>query len=102
MNLDNLPFNAFDFIFVAILVFGISCGRKWGMSGELISVIAWLAVIFGCALAYEPLATLFSDRTALFSTLTCYIMAYVGAAIVILLICAGLKRVVVGKLIGSD
>jgi uncharacterized membrane protein required for colicin V production len=102
MNLDSLPFNAFDLILVLILIGGIVRGRKQGMSLELMQLVKWLLILFVCAVAYEPIGSFFSGTTSMFSTLACYIMAYTGAALVIVLIFAGLKHSLGGKLIGSD
>src|SRR4051812_4027445 len=102
MSLDFLPFNAFDVILPIVLVIGIYRGRKHGMSGELMPLIKWLAIVFVCAVAYEPIGSLFGETTKLFSTLSCYLMAYVGVALVLVVLCALLKRALGGKLLGSD
>ena len=44
MNLDTLPFNAFDLVLVVVLGLGIYSGRKQGMSGELLPLVKWLAI----------------------------------------------------------
>src|SRR5438093_6856116 len=100
MNMDGLPFNAFDVFLVVILVAGVFKGRKRGMSAELMSLLKWLTILFVCAVAYEPVASLFGQTTTVFSKLACYIMAYVGAALVVALFFAGLNRHFGGKLIG--
>jgi len=102
MSLDALPFNAFDLALVVILGIGIYQGRKEGMSGGLIPLFRWLCIIFVCALAYEPVGQFFNQSTTMFSALSCYLMAYVGAALVIVLSFIGLKRALGGKLLGSD
>jgi uncharacterized membrane protein required for colicin V production len=102
MNLDALPFNTFDVLLVVILGAGLYHGRKAGMSGELLSMAKWLAIVFACAMAYEPLGAYFAQSTDMFSTLSCYLMAYVGSALVIILIFAGISRALGGKLLGSD
>ena len=83
MNLDQLPFNAFDVAVVVILGLGIYYGRRKGMSGELLSVAKWLAILFGCAAVYMPIGSYFATGSSMFSTLACYVMAYAGAALVI-------------------
>jgi uncharacterized membrane protein required for colicin V production len=102
MNLGALPFNAFDLFLVVVLVLGVLHGRKRGMSGELLNLVKWLAILFVCALAYEPLGALFGQTTSLFSTLSCYLVAYVGAALVVVLLFAAVNRSLGGKLTGSD
>src|SRR2546425_722065 len=101
MNLDKLPINVFDLLVLAVLVAGIFRGRKHGMSEELLSLLKWLAVLFVCALAYEPIGQLLQS-TSVFSLLTCYLMAYVAGGLLILALFAGVKRLLGGKLIGSD
>lgn len=101
MSLDNLPFNAFDIILVAVLLAGLTRGRKHGMSEELFSLVKWLVVVFGCAVLYEPLGKLFAQE-CYFSVLTGYLIVYVGAALLILGAFALFKHSVGGKLLGSD
>ncbi len=102
MNPESLPFNAFDVILFVVLVVGIFRGRRHGMSEELMPLITWLAILFICAVAYEPIGSLFTSGTGLFSKLSCYIIAYVGLALIVLLLFAWLKRALGGKLLGSD
>jgi len=102
MSFDQLPFNGFDVVLVAILAAGVYYGRRKGMSGELLGMAKWLAIIFGCAALYMPIGAYFADGSSLFSTLSCYLLAYVGLALVILLIFAGISRGLGGKLLGSD
>ena len=102
MSLDALPFNAFDLLLVVILAAGIYTGRKEGMSGGLIPLLRWLCIVFICAVAYEPLGNLFNTSASIFSTLTCYLLAYVGSALIIVATFIGIKRALGGKLLGSD
>ena len=99
--MDNLPFNVFDFIILAVVVAGVLRGRKHGMSEELLGLLMWLAILVVCALAYEPLGQ-FLTQTSPFGLLASYIMAYLTAGLIILMIFAGVKRVFGGKLLGSD
>jgi uncharacterized membrane protein required for colicin V production len=102
MRLDALPFNAFDILLVVILGAGIYTGRKEGMSGGLVPLLRWLCIVFVCAAAYEPVGHFFLQSTSLFSTLSCYLLAYVGSAIVIVVLFIAIKRGLGGKLVGSD
>src|ERR1051325_5196005 len=102
MSLDALPFNAFDLALVVILGIGIYQGRKEGMSQGLIPLFRWLCIVFVCAVAYEPVGQFFNQSTNLFSSLSCYVIAYVGSALAIVVFFIGVKRALGGKLLGSD
>src|SRR5437016_7457098 len=102
LGLDNLPVNAFDFALLAILVIGVLQGRKHGMSEELLAMIKWAAILVGCAFLYEPAGNLFAQSTSMFSHLTCYLIVYITAAVLIFVGFAGIKRGLGGKLVGSD
>jgi uncharacterized membrane protein required for colicin V production len=101
-NLFQLPVNAFDLVVIAVLAIGIFQGRKHGMSEELLSVTKWLAILFGCWALYQPGAALIAQFTTVFDQLSCYLMAYVAGAMLILALFAGITRTLGGKLIGSD
>jgi uncharacterized membrane protein required for colicin V production len=100
--MGSLPVNAFDVILLVVLGAGLARGRKNGMSQELLLLLKWLTVLFVCAVAYEPIASLFGQSTTMFSTLACYLMAYIGAGLVIILLFAAVNRALGGKLLGSD
>jgi uncharacterized membrane protein required for colicin V production len=102
MSLDQLPINLFDFVVIVVLLAGIARGRKHGMSEELMSLLTWLAILFGCAAIYEPGGQVLAQYTNMFSRLSCYLVAYVGGALLVLLLFAGIKRALGGKLLGSD
>ena len=102
MSLSQLPINLFDLVVIVVLGAGIFRGRKHGMSAELLSLLMWLAILLGCSAAYEPGAELIGQFTDMFSQLTCYLLAYVGGALLIFLLFVGIKRVFSGKLLGSD
>jgi uncharacterized membrane protein required for colicin V production len=101
MSLDSLPINAFDFILIAVIVAGFWTGRKHGMSEELMRLLTWLAVVFGCAIAYEPIGTWVAQSSP-FSLLSSFLMAYIGVGIIIYGIAALIRRGLGGKIIGSD
>jgi hypothetical protein len=102
MNLDQLPINAFDLVVILVLGAGLAKGRKHGMSEELLSLLTWLAILFGCAAIYEPGGQFVGGFTSMFGRLSCYLLAYIGGALLLLLVFAGIKRVLGGKLLGSD
>ena len=49
MNLDQLPINLFDLVVIAVVIAGLARGRKHGMSEELLGLLKWLVILFGCA-----------------------------------------------------
>ena len=98
---DSLPFNWFDVLIVIVLFVGLQRGRKRGMSEELISLLAWICIAVGCAIAYQPIGTFLADKSV-FSLLSSYLMAYVAVAVVIGCVFAVFKRIAGGKLVGSD
>lgn len=102
MNLDQLPINLFDLVLILVLAAGIASGRKHGMSEELLSLLMWLAIVFGCAAIYEPVGLIIGDFTTLFGRLSCYVLGYIGVALLVVLLFAGIKRAFGGKLLGSD
>ncbi len=101
MSMSQLPINLFDVILIAVLALGLLQGRKHGMSEELMSLLKWLAVIFGCALLYQPIGTWLAQSSP-FSLLSSFMFVYAGAALVILGVFAMFKHQLGGKLIGSD
>lgn len=101
-SLDQLPINLFDLLLIVVLTVGLLQGRKHGMSEELLSLLQWLAIIFGCAVIYQPAADLIAQFTNMFSRLTCYLVAYLLGAIAVSLVFLGIRRSLGGKLMGSD
>jgi uncharacterized membrane protein required for colicin V production len=101
MSPDKLPFNVFDLVLAVVLVLGITRGRKHGMSEELLGMLKWLAVLFVCSLVYEPGGRLLAQCIPL-SMLACFVIVYVGVALLILGIFGLLKHSLGSKLVGSD
>jgi len=102
MSLDQLPINLFDLVVIVVLLAGITRGRKHGMSEELMSLLSWLAILFGGAAVYKPGGELLRQFISMFGRLSCYLVTYVGVGLLVLLLFAGIKRTVGGKLVGSD
>lgn len=97
----KLPFNWFDIVIFVLLFIGLQRGRKRGMSEELMGMLMWLAIAVGCAMIYGPVGSVLSQNSV-FSLLSSYIMAYLAAAVLIVAVFAALKKVLGGKLVGSD
>ena len=97
-----MPINLFDLALVGLLVAGIYRGRKHGMSEELMLLLKWLVIVFGCAAIYEPLGQMFSQTTGLFGLLGSYLAVYIVVALLVFGLFALLKHSLGGKLVGSD
>jgi uncharacterized membrane protein required for colicin V production len=97
-----MSLNVFDLVVLLVLIAGILCGRKRGMSAELLSLLQWIAILIGCGLLYRPLGSMFASSSRLLSLLTCYLLAYAVAAMVIVSLFGLVKKGLGGKLLGSD
>lgn len=97
----NPPFNLFDLLLAIVLVGGIVQGRKHGISLELLSLAKWLTLILLCAVLYQPAGALMVTA-GFFDLLSCYLLAYLGIALLIFLSFSILERRLVPKLTGSD
>jgi uncharacterized membrane protein required for colicin V production len=102
LSLDKLPVNFFDVALLVVAATGLFQGRKHGMSGELLRLFQWLAVLFGCAFAYAPVGEFLTRSSDLFPPLTAYLTAYMGIAGLILVLFLGVKRTFGERLVGSD
>ena len=101
-NLEQLHCNLFDLVVIVVLTLGIFQGRKHGMSEELLSLLKWLVIVFGCWALYQPGGDLIAQFTTLFDRLSCYLIAYVAGVLLVFFLFAGIKRALGGKLLGSD
>jgi hypothetical protein len=97
----ELPFNLFDILLAAVLVWGIVQGRKQGFSRELLSLAKWVTLLLGCAFVYHPVGALVANA-GFFNLLTCYLLTYLGTALLIFLLFSILERRWAPKLEGSD
>jgi hypothetical protein len=102
LSLDKLPINAFDLLVLIFLTAGIARGRKHGMSEELVELLQWLCILFGCAALYEWGADAFGVFTGLFGKLSRCLLAYVAGGLLIFLAFTLVRRGLGGKLLGSD
>jgi uncharacterized membrane protein required for colicin V production len=96
-----LPFNWFDLVVLAVLVFGLQRGRKRGMSEELTPFLKWLAIVVGCSLAYQPIGLAISGSPT-FNELSGYLMAYLGIGLIIAALFALLKKLAGEKWVSSE
>jgi len=101
MKNNGLPFNWFDLVVAVFLIAGILRGRKRGMSQEVVTLLQWFAILLCCAFFYEPVGRWLAGSTPI-SLLTSFVIAYVVVAALVSILFVVFKRVVGGKLIGSD
>jgi uncharacterized membrane protein required for colicin V production len=101
MNTATLPFNWFDIAVLILLLVGFRCGRKHGMSQEVMFMLTWVALVLLCGIAYEPLG-LWLASTVGMGKLLAYVLAYALTAAFVALVFVVLKRVIGEKLKGSD
>lgn len=104
--LTELSFSWVDLTVVALLAFGVTRGRKRGMSGELLDLVKWLLILFGGAFLYEPLTQCLSQVVPGLSALGGYLMAYIGFGLLMVLIFGSLKhnigeKIAQGELFGG-
>src|SRR5207237_1128554 len=89
--MPDSPLNMFDFLLLAVLVAGILRGRNRSMSEQLLSLIKWLAILIGCAMVYEPVASVIA-RAGFFDPASSCLMAFLGLALLVLLFFSFVKR----------
>jgi hypothetical protein len=97
----NPPFNLFDVLLAMVLVAGIIHGRKRGASLEVIGMAKWLMLLLICAAVYRPLGGLAAE-SGFFDLLSCYLFAYLGAALLVFFLFSLVERKLAPKLTGSD
>jgi hypothetical protein len=101
VGMQGVPVNMFDVLFVTVLIGGLVHGRKQGLSHEVLSLLKWLTLVIGCAAAYGPVGKIVA-ASGVFDLLSAYIIAYLGAALLILLMFSVVERRLTPKLAGSD
>jgi len=101
MNFAGISLSWVDFLTAAVLLVGFVCGRKRGLSEELLETVQWVAILVLGALFYRPLGDLMAQKPVL-SRLTYYILAYILIALVIKITFVIIKKYFGQKLIESD
>jgi len=102
LPVDKIPVSVFDVILLIAAITGVVQGRKNGMSGELLRLFKWIAIIAGCTFAYQPVGQSLVQITDVFDPLAAYITAYIIVGILIYLLFLALKRNYGDKVVGSD
>ena len=101
MSEFRLPINFFDVLALAILIAGLIHGRKRGMTGEVVSSVKWLLIVVICAIVYQPVGKGLVELRAL-SLFSAYMLAYLGAAFLLLVVFAVFEKRWKTKLEGTD
>jgi len=96
-----MPINLFDCFLAAFLITGLVRGRKHGVSEELLRVLKWVSLVFGCALLYRPIGLAVASNGFL-DLVSSFVLAYLGVALVILLVFSRIERSLGPKLTGTD
>jgi hypothetical protein len=100
-SLNNLPFGWFDAAFVIVLGFGLFCGRKNGMTKEIIPMFQWIATVIAAGLGCEMLGQVIVNISGL-DKLSAYILGYVALALVVFLLFILVKKTFMPRLTGSN
>jgi uncharacterized membrane protein required for colicin V production len=101
MDLKNLSVSWVDFAVVLILLWGLTRGRKRGMSQELLDVFKWLIIVVVAGHFYAPIGNYLSANSV-FSLLACNLFAYCVLGLLVMLVFSFLRRSIGQKLLGSD
>ncbi len=99
--MQSLSFNLFDVLLPVVAVIGVYFGRRNGISRELISLLKWLTIVFGCAIIYEPLGTIIA-QAGVFDLLSAFLLAYLGSALAVFLLFSLAQRRLVPRLVERD
>lgn len=94
--------NWFDVVVLLVLLFGLQRGRKRGMSEEVLTMLRWVGLVVVCGVFYERFGSRIASRSSVFDHLQGYLIAYVGLALGVAIVFSIIKRILGGKLVGSD
>jgi len=90
-----------DLLIVTLVIFGVTRGRKRGMSEEFLDILQWGCIVAIAGLFHRPIGGFLSSMTV-FSTLFCYVAVYILIAVVVAIFFSMIRTAVGSKLIGSD
>lgn len=96
----GLPFNWFDLLVVALLVFGIFRGRRNGMAKELLPLLLWVALVLVCGLGYTMMGAVFGGF--LHDPMWKCVAGYLTLALAVCIVYVILKRQFAEKLAKSN
>ena len=101
LSLQQSPLNWFDLVVVVVVLLGVRQGRKNGMSQELLPMLQWLAIVIVGSVTYKFLGDMLAENSPM-PHLFCYISMYILMAIVVKCTFSLFKKLLGGKLTGSD
>jgi uncharacterized membrane protein required for colicin V production len=101
LALDKLPFGWFDFVFVALLAFGVFRGRKNGLTKELGPTLRWVAIVLVSGLGYEFAGQIFFNFTGLGRTGSDS-LGYLVLAFVVFVVFIPVDGFLTTRLVGSS
>jgi uncharacterized membrane protein required for colicin V production len=93
--------NWFDLVVLTLLILGIIRGRKLGMSGELLALLQWAAIVAIGAYANDPLGRQIKGFLPL-DLGWCKLIAYMSIALVIVTVTGILRTKMGEKLVSKD
>jgi len=99
--LDKVPFGWFDFVFVALLFFGLWRGRRNGMTKEVVPMLHWVATVLACAFSYEAVGQVFTNITG-FGQTASDVLGYLIVAFVVFVVFIMVKNTLMPRLTGSN
>jgi uncharacterized membrane protein required for colicin V production len=101
MNLNNLPINWFDVVFVAVMGFGLWRGRKNGMSKEVMPLFQWLTLVLASGMGYTLFAPTYANTLGT-GKVTSDMLGYCTLALATWLVFYVLRGIFVPRLTGSN
>lgn len=98
----ELSFSWVDITVAAVLVFGVFQGRKRGLSGELLNVIKWIAIVGIGGFAYRPVSQFVASSIPGINPVTSNISVYIGLGVTLAGVFGAIHRSLGERLEGSD
>jgi uncharacterized membrane protein required for colicin V production len=98
---DKLPVGWFDFVFAALLVFGLFRGRKNGLTKELIPTLRWIAVVLAAGLGYKFAGQIFYNFSGM-GRVSSDCLGYVAVAFLVCMVFIPVDGLFKTRLEGSN
>jgi uncharacterized membrane protein required for colicin V production len=90
-NAGGLPFNWFDIVVLAVLLFGLYRGKRNGMSKELLPLLQWVVLVPVCGFGYAILGGILTHTLGL-DQLWGLLLAYLILAFAVFIVFSILKK----------